>query len=375
MPASARQGAPIPSHASACRTSSSHNTAEADMAHAAVDHVRVARRRAIAPAVIGRAKKGAALDHLARNSELRLGGVETGLYRAAPRIVRDAARAFGVPDMPGAEPVGGPFPDISCHVEEPMTVWRKGADRRSSLEAVGAEVLPREFALPGVCHLAVFRRQFIAPDKLGAVQSAARRKLPLGLGRQRLTRPVRVSRCVLECDLDDGMVEAGRDRAALAFPGGASKRPVSTPTSSGYRANPPVRASYETPESPARACAAKLPGNRAGWAAALQRSDSRWLRQTWQTGGWSPGSDRYRSRRLARGAPALLQGSGCRSPCETRHPRPTPSRGNCRRSRCPHPMPYPRSKAAARPPSRKVWASRRPKISISGATSPVHPVW
>ena len=47
--------------------------AEADMAHAAIDHLRVARRRAVASAIVRRAQKRAALDDLALNTDLRLG--------------------------------------------------------------------------------------------------------------------------------------------------------------------------------------------------------------------------------------------------------------------------------------------------------------
>src|SRR5438105_5470801 len=173
-------------HWSSRRCRLTNDAADADMAHAAVDHLRVARRRAIPPAVVGGAEKRAALDDLVRNRDLRLDGIETRLYRPAPRIARYAARAFSVQHVPGAEPIGGPFPDIPRHIEQPVAVCPEDADRRGPLETVSTEVLPREFALPGVCHLAVLWSEFVTPDKFGAVQSAARREFPLGLGRQGL---------------------------------------------------------------------------------------------------------------------------------------------------------------------------------------------
>ena len=66
-------------------------TAEPDVAHAGVDHLRSARRRPVAQAVAVRAQEGAALDHLARHPELRLARVVARFHRGAPRIPRCAA--------------------------------------------------------------------------------------------------------------------------------------------------------------------------------------------------------------------------------------------------------------------------------------------
>src|ERR1700730_6980757 len=204
-------------HWSSRRCRLTNDAAEADMAHAAVDHLRVARRRAIAPAVVRGTEKRATFDDLARNRELRSSGIETGLYRPAPRIVWPAGRVFGVRHMASAEPIGGPFPDISRHIEQPVAICREGAHRRGPLETVGTEVLPREFALPSVRHLAASRGELLAPDKFGAVQSAAGREFPLGLGRQGLTGPTGVSLCIFECDLDHRVIQPSGNGAALAF--------------------------------------------------------------------------------------------------------------------------------------------------------------
>ena len=87
----------------------------------------VARGRTIAPAIVGRAQVRAALDHLARNPDLRLAGVVALLLAPAARILRDAARPCRVGLVLGGEPVGGPFPDVADHVVEAVAVRRERA--------------------------------------------------------------------------------------------------------------------------------------------------------------------------------------------------------------------------------------------------------
>ena len=63
-----------------CRAESSRlvrDAAESDVVHAGVDHLRLACRRTITQAIVGRAQVRAAFDNLARNSELRLRGIVT----------------------------------------------------------------------------------------------------------------------------------------------------------------------------------------------------------------------------------------------------------------------------------------------------------
>src|SRR6185369_7651209 len=126
--------------------------AKADMAHAAVDHLRMPGRRSVAPAIIGRAEKGAALDHLARNPHLGLGRIVAGLDRPAARIcTRDRRPAAGGGVIRGvalAEPVRGPLPDISRHVAEAIAIGRKCADRRGTVGPRGLQILPGELTPP-----------------------------------------------------------------------------------------------------------------------------------------------------------------------------------------------------------------------------------
>src|SRR5215207_11251266 len=84
--------------------------AEADVAHAGVDHLRPARGGAVAQAVAVGAQERAALDDLARDRELRLGGIPAGCLAAAV-------------------PVRRPLPDVARHVEQPEPVGLERPDR------------------------------------------------------------------------------------------------------------------------------------------------------------------------------------------------------------------------------------------------------
>src|SRR4029077_5098012 len=98
------------------------DAAEADVAHAGVDHLRTASRRPVAQAVGVRTEIRTALDHLAGNLELGLSRVVALLERASANTVGHAtARARGVRRALDV-PVGGPFPDVAGHVMEAVAV-------------------------------------------------------------------------------------------------------------------------------------------------------------------------------------------------------------------------------------------------------------
>src|SRR4030095_13961574 len=59
--------------------------------------------------------------------------------------------------------------------------------------------------LPRVVHSPVLRRELAAPREGRALQAAARRELPLGLGRERLAGPSRERLGILRGHLGDGM--------------------------------------------------------------------------------------------------------------------------------------------------------------------------
>src|SRR6266498_603766 len=98
----------------------SHDATEADVAHARVDHLRLARRGTVAEAVVRGTEVRAALDHLARDAELRLVRVVALGLRDDARV--DGRAAAGLDDLVGAGgdvPVAGPLPDVARHVVEP----------------------------------------------------------------------------------------------------------------------------------------------------------------------------------------------------------------------------------------------------------------
>src|SRR5215472_804898 len=147
------------------------------MARRGVDGLRHARGGAIAPAIIGRAKMGPTLHDLARYVHARHLRIETILARAPTRVVCAAAAGRDRP-VTRLVPVRGPLPDIADHVVEAVAVGWKGPHRRRAMVAVTTEILPREFALPGVRHQLSVRLQIVAPGIFSAVEAAARGEFP-----------------------------------------------------------------------------------------------------------------------------------------------------------------------------------------------------
>src|SRR5271165_1472594 len=169
-----------------------YHTTKSDMTGAGVDHLRMPRRRTVAPAVVGRAEIGAAFDNLARDTDAGLRRVVAQGLQTALRIARHAARALGLRRMVIGIPVSGPFPDIADHIVEMETVGRERSDRRAADKPVQTLVAVRERALPGVRHVVVIGDELVSPGKHHAVQSAAGGKFPFRLGGQLLARPRRV---------------------------------------------------------------------------------------------------------------------------------------------------------------------------------------
>src|SRR5262245_18224054 len=101
-----------------------------------------------------------------------------------------------------------PFPDVTRHVEEAITVGWKGADRRRAFEPVGSKILPGEFALPGIGHHAARRHEFVTPGKACPLEPTPCSELPFGFRRQLLSDPRREGERVFVRDLNDGMTSA-----------------------------------------------------------------------------------------------------------------------------------------------------------------------
>src|SRR5208282_3718766 len=168
-----------------------NNAAKPHVVHAGVDHLRLTRRWTITQAVVGSAEVRAAFDNLARNPELRLRGIVTLGGRGNARINGRAAAGFD--DFVGVardKPITRPFPYVTCHIVQTVTVRRKGSDGRRALVAVAEQVLPGELSLPTIGHHLAAGRMLIAPSKLLSVKPAASGKLPLRFGRQFFPGPV-----------------------------------------------------------------------------------------------------------------------------------------------------------------------------------------
>src|ERR1700692_2700698 len=180
--------------------------AKADMAGRGIDRFGMACGGAVAAAIVWRAQMRTALQDLARNFDIGLTGVVASILAAAARILRNATGFWRVGLVLRGVPVGGPFPDIADHVVDAVAVRRECVHWRRSLVAVEREVLVRECALPSVGHLAMAGREFVTPGELGAIETAARRKFPLGFGRQYLAGPLRVSLGIPVGDVHHRMV-------------------------------------------------------------------------------------------------------------------------------------------------------------------------
>ena len=275
-----------------------------------IDHLRAAGGGPIAPAIAVRAQKRAALDHATRDAELRLCRVVAllGRDRLADRRGTQheapAATVLGVP-------VGGPFPDVARHLVQPEAVGRIRAhgDRR----AVARVVAPGEVAMPEVRQAVAGSLRLVAPDERRAVEAAASRALPLGLGRQRLAGPGGVGLGVLAGDVHDRVVadrlpwapaRAGRPRPPLLHVAEVDR-------TAGHREDERSR------DEILRRCAGEV---QQGRAAARRPSRIRSQPRTPRTASSSRRRRRSRSHRPRPAAPVPLPDSGRPSPCETSPP-------------------------------------------------------
>src|SRR6478735_11801537 len=115
------EGAPMGSR----RGAPPDDAPESDMAGRSIDRLGMTRRRPISTAVIRCAQMRAALEHLARNPDLRITRVVARRLGSAARVFRNAARFRRLGFVSWRVPVGRPFPDIPDHVTEAVAVSRK----------------------------------------------------------------------------------------------------------------------------------------------------------------------------------------------------------------------------------------------------------
>src|SRR5262245_58925251 len=98
-----------------------NNTAKADVAHACVDHLRAPCGGSIPEAIGVGTEVRPALEHSARDLEVRLSRVVAVVQLAATGVERHAARVARI-DGALDVPVARPLPDVSRHVVEAVTV-------------------------------------------------------------------------------------------------------------------------------------------------------------------------------------------------------------------------------------------------------------
>ena len=186
------------------------------MARCCVHRLRLARRRPVSIAVLGRAEMRPPFDDLSRDPDPRRGRVEAGFgwsSRAARRCTTRRGRTHA---GSGGVPVVGPFPDVACHVVEPESVRGIGADGSGSGPSIDLGVVIGKPSLPGVRDRRRLLRVVITPREDGPVQTASRRILPLGFGRERQTAPATEGLCIAVADLYDRVILQPIDRAAGA---------------------------------------------------------------------------------------------------------------------------------------------------------------
>src|ERR1700733_1765917 len=151
------------------------------------------------------------------------------------RIARDTV-SFELLIVVGAIPIAGPLPDISCHVEETVSIWRELCDRSDSRVSILSSVFVRKMTLVSIGHPFAFGAELIAPDIWLTCKAAASSELPFSFRGKTLTCPFRVGKSILIGDVDRGVVPF-TDDAGLRAEG-------MTPICAGY-IGPPLKVVVE----------------------------------------------------------------------------------------------------------------------------------
>ena len=149
------------------------------MTGGSIYRLRVTGCRPVASAVVRRAQMRAAFDDLAWNFHIGRSRVIALRLAATARVLRDAASLRGIRLMLWRIPVCRPFPDVADHVVEAVPIRRECGDGRRTLEAIGIDILPRKFTLPGIGHVTPGGREFIAPGKFDSRRARRVPQIPI----------------------------------------------------------------------------------------------------------------------------------------------------------------------------------------------------
>ncbi len=171
--------------------------------------VPLARGGSVPVTVVGRAQVRSSFDH---TPGIRLVGSEVTCC-LLHRILRDTAGSHrcGVLHpliMTRKKMISCPFPHVSGHVEEAVTVGAEPAYRGCSVVSVQSLVLPRKLTLPDVAPWSTIRFPSVSPGVGGLVQAAASSELPFGLGWNFLAGPLGVG-----ADIEIGHMRYGMEIA------------------------------------------------------------------------------------------------------------------------------------------------------------------
>src|SRR3954451_1600834 len=112
-------------------------------------------------------------------------------------------------------PVTRPFPHIADHIIKPVAVRLEASDRRRAGMTVLIAVVYRKETLPGICDrlaLGIVSVRIIVLT----VAAAARGELPLRLGRNFASAPMRIGKRILVGNMYNGVIFPARYRAAGA---------------------------------------------------------------------------------------------------------------------------------------------------------------
>src|SRR5262245_5991849 len=145
----------------------SNDAAKAQMAGRGIDGLGHARCRTVAPAIIRRAQVRPAFHYFARDFDAGHVGIIALVPLSTSRIEVGAARLRNLLVL--LIPICSPLPNVAGHLIEPVTVGWKTSHRGSPLESVFFEILPGEFALPGVGHVLAIRCKRIPPNEFRSV--------------------------------------------------------------------------------------------------------------------------------------------------------------------------------------------------------------
>ena len=200
------------------------NDASNNMACRGIDRFRMPRGRTIPTAIVGGTQMRTALQNLSGNSDVRLTGIKARPARGHRADFRECSKPSArlLHALTRRNRLSIPRHFRSCRTLHSRSAETR--DRRRSRKPVGAEILVRKLALPGVGEILAAGREFIAPGEFGVFESAPCGELPFRLSRQILSGPARVGQRIGVGDVNHRVVVEDVDRCFSVRRDGANLR-------------------------------------------------------------------------------------------------------------------------------------------------------